>query len=99
MCLGPGHRIVHANPAFVAAFGASCLGIPVREGLVDMPAAGLAVLDAVFERGRPLARWIDWRGGVWRLTVAPRRDVETLDIYGVSMHLRARSDELGRTGK
>ena len=94
MCLGAGHVIVYANPAFRTAFGAGCVGIPAREGLVDFPRAGLVVLDAVLEKGRPLARWIRWRGGEWRLTVAPRRDFETDQTYGVSMHLRVRSDEL-----
>ncbi len=96
MCLGPGHLIVYANPAFRAAFGAGCVGIPAREGLVDFPRAGLVVLDAVLDRGRPLARWIRWRGGDWRLTVAPRLDVETNQAYGVSMHLRDRGDELNQ---
>ena len=99
MCLGAGHVIVYANPAFRAAFGAGCVGIPAREGLVDFPRAGLVVLDAVLEKGRPLARWIRWRGGEWRLTVAPRRDFETNQTYGVSMHLRDRADELELAGE
>lgn len=98
MCLGAGHIVVFGNPAFVAAFGAASVGVPAREGLLSLPSAGLAVLDAVFARGRPLARWIRWAGAEWRLTVAPRVDIETGAVYGVSMHLRARSDELGRAG-
>ncbi len=98
MCLGPGHLVVHGNPAFVAAFGSEAIGVPAREGLVSLPRAALVVLDAVIERGRPLARWIRWRGDDWRLTVAPRQDPETLETYGVSIHLRARSDALAKSG-
>jgi len=96
MCLGPGHVVVYANAAFVAAFGAEAVGVPAREGLVSVPPPGLAVLDAVIERGRPLARWIRWQGEDWRLTVAPRQDPETHETYGVSIHLRARSDALAK---
>ena len=94
MCLGPGHLVVHGNPAFVAAFGAAAIGVPAREGILSLPPAALAVLDAVFTRGRPAARWIRWSGADWRLTVAPRLDVETGEVYGVSLHLRARGDAL-----
>ena len=96
MCLGAGHVVVFGNPAFVAAFGAGAIGVPAREGIVSLPPAALGLLDMVFARGRPLARWIRWSGADWRLTVAPRLDVETNEVYGVSMHLRARSDELER---
>jgi hypothetical protein len=40
-----------------------------------------------------VARWIRWSNTDWRLTVAPRADVETGDVYGVSFHLRAREDD------
>jgi hypothetical protein len=43
-------------------------------------------------RGKPLARWIRMGGEDWRLTVAPRSDPTGGDVYGVSFHLRARSD-------
>ena len=96
MCLGPGHVVVYGEPGFRAAFGAGVSGFrPVRDSWTSR-AAGLAVLDAVLDRGRPLARWIRWRGGDWRLTVAPRLDVETNQAYGVSMHLRDRGDELNQ---
>ena len=98
MCLGAGHIVVFGNRAFIAAFGAGAIGVPAREGLVSLPPAALGLLDMVFARGRPLARWIRWSGADWRLTVAPRRDVETGDVYGVSLHLRARSDELAPPG-
>lgn len=92
MCLGPGHVVVYGNPAFVAVFGAGVIGIPAREGLVELPREALALLDMVFARRRPLARWIQWLGGEWRLTVAPRVDAESGETYGVSLHLRERGD-------
>lgn len=94
MCLGPGHVVVFGNTAFVAAFGDAAIGVPAREGILSLPPAALAVLDAVYRRGRPAARWIRWSGVDWRLTVAPRLDVETGEVYGVSLHLRARHDAL-----
>ena len=66
--------------------------MPAREGLLTLPGAAFTALDAAFTRGRPVARWIRWSGADWRLTVAPRVDVETGDVYGVSFHLRARGD-------
>jgi hypothetical protein len=92
MCLGRGHVIVYGNPALLGAFGPGVVGVPAREGLVGLPSAAMAVLDVVLEQGRPRARWIRWRGDEWRLTVAPRIDPETGKAYGVSLHLRARSD-------
>ena len=65
--------------------------MPAREGLVDLPPAAFALLDVVLARGKPLARWIHFAGGDWRLTAAPRIDPGG-DVYGVSFHLRARSD-------
>lgn len=91
-CLGPGHIVVYGNAAFVAAFGARCVGLPAREGMLGLPSAAFAVLDAVFASGRPLARWIARDGEEWRLTAAPRVDPESGETYGVAFHLRARSD-------
>ncbi|MGO9180983.1 MAG: hypothetical protein ACLQBX_19240 [Candidatus Limnocylindrales bacterium] len=31
--LGPGHIIVYATPAFLAAYGSTCPGLPAREAL------------------------------------------------------------------
>ncbi len=87
MCYGPGHMVVYGNPAFVAAFGAGAVGLPAREGLVGLPREAMETLDAVLELGRPLARWITWSGDRWRLTAAPRFDIETGEPYGVSLHL------------
>ncbi len=92
MCRGAGHVIVYGNEAFRAMFGERCVGLPAREGLVGLPPSGFAVLDAVFHRGRPAARWIELGGERWRLTVAPMADPETRDVYGIRFHLRRRDD-------
>ena len=91
-CHGAGHRIVYGNPSFIRAFGEAAVGLPPREALVTLPAEAFRLFDAVFERGRPLARWIAIGTGEWRLTVAPRRDVGTGEVYGVAFHLRDRGD-------
>ena len=49
-------------------------------------------MDQVYDEGRPLATWLPGRDEDWRLTVAPRRDPETGETYGITFHLRARSD-------
>ncbi len=92
MCHGAGHLVVYGNPAFVSWFGAECVGLPAREALVELPPEAFALMDAVLRRRRPLARWIRLCDADWRMTVAPRLDPETGDAYGVSFHLRARSD-------
>ena len=86
--LGPAHRIVHGNAAFLAAFGASSVGQPAREALVDLPAAAFEVMDAVLRTGKPLARRLTLSGRPYRFVVAPRRDPETGETYGVASHLR-----------
>jgi hypothetical protein len=83
---GRGRQIVHANPAFVAEFGA-CTGMPAEEALVDMPRIVFEVVDRAFNAGRPLATWVTIGARRRRLTVAPRRDVETGEIYGVAIRL------------
>jgi PAS domain-containing protein len=92
LCTGPGHVVAYGNPAFVATFGAGVVGMPAREVMLDLPEAAFDLLDLVYERGRPLARWIRRDGRDWRLTVTPRRDAETNRVYGVAFHLRARDD-------
>ena len=92
MCLGPGHLVVYGNPAFVATFGRQCIGMPARETMLGLPSEAFELLDAVLADGRPLARWVAIGGDDWRLTAMPRRDVETGLAYGVSFHLRRRSD-------
>jgi hypothetical protein len=92
MCLGPAHALVFANPSFVAAYGRLATGTPVREVMIDLPAAAFALFDAVFDRGRPLAGWVRRGEEDWRLTAVPRVDPETGEVYGIRLHLRARSD-------
>lgn len=92
MCVGAGHVVVYGNPGFVAAFGRESVGLPAREVLLGLPGEAFLVMDAVFRDGCPLATWIRRDGEDWRLTVRPRIDPGTLATYGVSFHLRARSD-------
>ncbi len=92
LCAGPGHVVLYGNPAFIARFGARCIGMPAREVMGDLPDAAFQTLDAVLREGRPLARWVRVANEEWRMTVTPRRDPEDDSIYGVAFHLRARSD-------
>ena len=92
LCVGSGHVVVYGNPAFVAQFGDRCLGMPAREVLVDLPTAAFELLDAVFERGQPFARWITRGGQEWRMTAMPRREPGSDEVYGVAFHLRTRPD-------
>jgi hypothetical protein len=92
LATGPGHVVVHGNPAFQMTFGAAAIGMPARETMLDLPPEAFALLDAVLADGRPLARWITRADGDWRLTAMPRRDPLTFEVYGVAFHLRARSD-------
>jgi hypothetical protein len=92
LCIGVGHVVVYGNPAFHAQFGSRSLGLPARETLIDLPPAAFELLDAVYARGRPFARWIERGHEVWRMTAIPRRDPSTEEVYGVAFHLRASSD-------
>lgn len=92
ICHGPGHLVRYGNPAFVSAFGAQCVGLPAREGLLDLPPEAFVLLDRVLARGRPFSRWIRLREDEWRMTAAPRVDPGTQEVYGVAFHLRSRSD-------
>ena len=85
---GPGHMIVHGNAAFIEAFGPSTVGQPAREALLDLPPKAFELMDLVFETGKPGACAVTTAGGPRRLVVAPRRDPETGEIYGVTSHLR-----------
>ena len=87
LLLGPGHRIVHGNPAFVAEFGPVAVGLPAREALVGLPQRVFDVADRVLASGRPLACWLQVAGARRRLTVAPRLDPETEEVYGVAIRL------------
>ncbi len=92
MCLGTGHMVVYGNQAFVAAFGPHCVGLPARETLLSLPVEAFDLLDAVLAGSRPLARWIAIDEEQWRITASPRLEIETGAAYGVSFHLRRRSD-------
>lgn len=92
---GPGLIIVHGNAPFKAEFGEGFLGLPAVEALPDLPAVAFDLMKLVFEKGMPLARWIEVHGTTRRLTAAPRRDVETLDVYGIAIHLVARERPAG----
>ena len=92
MCLGPGHLVVYGNPAFIATFGQGCIGMPARESMLGLPPEAFDLLDSVLAGGRPLACWIAVDGQDWRMTAMPRLDFETGQPYGVSFHLRRRSD-------
>jgi hypothetical protein len=92
LCAGPAHMIVYGNPALRAAFGDVSVGLPAREGILGLPSEAFTLLDAVYQGGRPLARWIQRGDEEWRLTAAPRKDPENGEIYGVAFHLRERSD-------
>lgn len=91
-CYGAGHLVMHGNADFRASFGHRAIGLPAREVLLDLPSEAFDLLDAVFQKGKPLARWIRRNDEEWRLTAAPRTDPESHAVYGVLMHLRARSD-------
>jgi hypothetical protein len=92
LCVGPGHRLVHVNGAFVAAFGEGCLGLPAAEVMLDLPPHAFELFATVLTRGRPLACWIRRGGRDWRLVAAPRTDSTTGEVYGLHLHLRERSD-------
>jgi hypothetical protein len=66
--------------------------MPARESLIGLPPAAFALFDVVLSRGRPLARWIEFRGQDWRLTVQPRVDPVDGATYGVMFHMRVRGD-------
>jgi hypothetical protein len=80
--------IVHGNAAFMEAFGPNTLGQPAREALVGLPAKAFELMDLVLATGKAGACRLDTRLGPRRLVVAPRRDPETGEVYGVTTHLR-----------
>jgi hypothetical protein len=92
ICHGPGHIVKYGNPAFVARFGAKCVGLPAREALLDLPPDAFALMDVVLSLGRPFSRWLTLGGDEWRMTAVPRVDPGTQEVYGVAFHMRARAD-------
>jgi hypothetical protein len=85
---GRAHVIMHGNAWFKAAYGDSCVGQPAREAMTDLPRPGFLLMDRVLRDGRPLATRVRMPAGDRRLVVAPRRDPETGETYGVVVHLR-----------
>lgn len=94
LCAGAGHLVIYGNEAFRAVFGACCVGLPAREGLLGLPPEGFSLLDFVLLHGQPAARWVTMNDAEWRLTAAPRRDPGTGEVDGVAFHLRRRDDVL-----
>ena len=92
IAMGHGHVVVYGNAAFQRMFGSASVGLPAREGMLDLPGSAFGLMDAVLREGRPLARWIERVDGTWRLTAVPRRDPETGEVSGLAFHLRARTD-------
>ena len=84
---GPGHTVVYGNPPFIAEFGAETVGLPAAEALLSLPGIAFDVIQRVYVRGTPLAAWVEVSGERRRLVVAPRRDIETGDVYGVAIRL------------
>jgi hypothetical protein len=85
---GPAHVIRWVNPQFAALFGDGCLGLPAREAMTGLGRAGFELMDRVLRENRPLARRVATPVGELRIVVAPRRDVETGEAYGVVTHLK-----------
>jgi hypothetical protein len=92
---GPGHVVVHGNPAFRATFGEAAVGLPARESMLGLPPEAFELLDAVLRTGRPLARWVERYGETWRLTALPRVEPGSDEAYGVAFHLRPGDDGSG----
>ncbi|HLX36031.1 MAG TPA: hypothetical protein VKR30_12420 [Candidatus Limnocylindrales bacterium] len=89
---GPAHVVVHGNGPFLAEFGEACLGLPAAESLLALPGVAFEVMRRVYVRGTPLACWLEISGERRRLTAAPRRDVETGEVYGVAVRLAGPGD-------
>jgi hypothetical protein len=92
MCYGSGHVVVHGNAGFVAAFGRRAVGMPAREALVELPSGAFDLFDRVLTEGRPLAASLRRGTESWRLVCKPRMDPESGEVYGITFHLRERSD-------
>ncbi len=84
---GPGHVIVHGNPPFLAEFGRESVGLPAVEALLDLPPAAFNLMDLVYRQRRPLATRLTVRGSPRRLTVVPKTDIETGEVYGLAVRL------------
>ena len=85
---GPGHMIMHGNAVFVATFGRGVVGQPAREAMVGLPSKAFELMDLVYSTGKPGACRVTTTTGEKRLIVAPRREPETGEVYGVTTHLK-----------
>jgi hypothetical protein len=85
---GPGHMIMHGNAVFVTMFGRGVVGQPAREAMIGLPVKAFELMDLVYAAGKPGACRLTTSHGEKRLVVAPRRDPDTGEIYGVTTHLR-----------
>jgi hypothetical protein len=87
ICHGAGLMVIYGNPAFKRVFGEGSVGLPAREGMLGLSRTGFALMDAVLDQGRPLARWVRLTGETWRMTAVPRIELDTGEVFGVSFHL------------
>jgi hypothetical protein len=58
-----------------------------------VPEAAFVAFDAALTNGRAVARWVTIDDEEWRVTVRPRVDPETDEVYGVAFHFRPRDEE------
>ncbi|HJP90150.1 MAG TPA: hypothetical protein VJ850_14040 [Candidatus Limnocylindrales bacterium] len=63
------------------------MGLPATEALPEWPKRAFDIVGRVLEGGRPLAGWVEIGGRRRRITVAPRRDPEDGEVYGVAVRL------------
>ena len=85
---GPGHMIVHGNPPFVEVVRCRRPWSARPRGAARPAAQGLRADGPRPRTGKPGACRIDTDDGPRRLVVAPRKDPETGETYGVTTHLK-----------
>jgi hypothetical protein len=89
-CFGRAHVVTHGNEALLERWRVRRSARSRSAGRTS--AQGVRLMDTVLDRGKALAAWIRLDDEDWRLTVAPRVDPETQEVYGVTIYLRAGSD-------
>ncbi len=72
--------------------------MPAAEALVGLPGPAFDVMAMAYREGRALAYGLTVRGDRLRLTVVPRRDIETGEVYGIAIRLAPEVDQAGSTG-
>ena len=80
-----------ANPVSATSSSGGLIR-PAREAMIGLPAKAFELMDLVYSTGKPGACRVTTSDGEKRLVVAPRRDPETGEIYGVTTHLRPVAD-------